>query len=96
MPVWKIILSKVTTVQQRAQKLLDRWHDFRASGSCTDLWNIQEGKDYLESLATGLSTVLYCSPADSNLENSCDRFEKELDKFKERVYRDLLAGLKTK
>lgn len=76
--------------------MLDQWHDFRASGSCVDLWNIQEGKDQLEALATGLSTVLYCNPTDTGLESSCDRFELELSRFKDKVYKDLLTGLRTK
>jgi len=88
----------VTTVQQRAKNLLNQWHSFQTNGVCADLWNIQEGKYRLESMATKLSAVLYLGDPNENLalETQCDRFQQELDKFKQTVYRDLLHGLQTK
>lgn len=96
MPVWKIIPFKVKTSQQRAQDLLDQWQQFRTSGICADLWNIQESKEQLEHLALGLSTILYCNPEDVSLDQSCQDFERELSRFKNKIYDDLLKGLKTK
>jgi hypothetical protein len=95
-PVWKTIPSKVNPSQQQAQDLLEQWQQFRTSGICADLWNIQESKEQLEHLANELSTILYCNPEDVILAQSCRAFEKELSRFKSKIYYDLLKGLKTK
>jgi hypothetical protein len=84
----------VTTQQIRAQILLSEWHRLRDSGACAYIFDIQERKDRLENLAGLLSAELYCSPAE-NLDDVCGRFEHELEKFRQNVHVDLIAGLKT-
>ena len=92
MPVWKTIRYKVTTQQDKAQRLLTEWHRFRNSGACAFFFEIQESKDRLENLASSLSAGLYCADSD-DLNLICDKFEFELNKLKQRVYVDLIAGL---
>lgn len=95
MLVWKIILSNVTNNQIRAQTLLDQWHRFRSSRVCNDVLDIQQTKDRLEKMAVSIATGMYCMPADPELNSSCDRFEQELGKLKEKIYQDLLVGLQS-
>ena len=90
---WKIIQSKLTSYQDRAQLLLDEWHRLRSTGACAFLLDIQQHKDKLESLAAVLSAEMYCSPVTEDLIKECDRFELELDRMKQKVYQDLLVGL---
>lgn len=94
MPEWKITQSNVTLYQDRAQLLLDEWHRLRSAGACAFLLDIQEHKDRLENLAAILSAEMYCSPVTQDLVETCNRFESELDRFRQKVYQDLLAGLK--
>lgn len=82
----------MTTEQDRAQVLLDEWNRFRVSGACSLIFDIQESKDRLESLATRLSAELYCADADE-LYKACLQFESELEQLKQRVFVDLIAGL---
>lgn len=88
-----LVLPKVTTQQDKAQALLNEWHRFRASGACAFIFEIQEGKDRLENLATKLTAELYCADTDE-LGKACSLFESELDRLKQKVYVDLIAGLK--
>lgn len=90
---WKTTQSKVTTQQLRAQVLLSEWHRLRDSGACAFIFDIQERKDRLESLAALLSAELYCSPVE-DLDTVCQKFEKELEKLRQNVHVDLIAGLK--
>jgi hypothetical protein len=83
----------VTESVTRAQHLLNQWHEFRASRSCAHYLEMQEHKDQLESLAGLLTVGMYCSPTDPKLSLNCDQFESELDRFKQKVYQDLLSGL---
>jgi hypothetical protein len=83
----------VTSQQIRAQILLTEWHRLRNSGACAFIFDIQERKDRLENLARLLSIGLYCSPAE-NLDDVCCQFELELEKFRQHVHVDLIAGLK--
>jgi hypothetical protein len=92
-PEWKIIQSKLTSYQDRAQLLLDEWHRLRSAGACAFLLDIQQHKDKLESLAAVLSAEMYCSPVTQDLIEACNRFELELDRLRQKVYQDLLAGL---
>lgn len=93
MPVWKIILFKVTNTQIRAQNLLTQWHRLRGNGSCADVLNIQQSKDRLEDLSASLTAGMYCVPMDPTLEDKCQSFEVELEKLKDKMHRDLLQGL---
>lgn len=95
MLVWRIIQFKVTTSQLRAQELLTEWHELRLSGACAYIFDIQERKDRLETMAALLSAEMYCSPPE-HLDSICSRFEQELEKFRNRVHIDLIAGLMTK
>jgi hypothetical protein len=92
---WKIIQFKVTSSQSRAQLLLTEWQALRSSGACTFIFDIQENKDKLENMAALLSAEMYCSPVE-HLDLICSRFEQELEKFRNRVHIDLIAGLKSK
>ena len=96
MPEWKIIQSNVTDLRQRAQVLLEQWDRFRLGRSCAQVLEFQENKDRIEHLATVLTAEMYCSPTEQFLKEHCDIFEKELDKFREKVYKDLLQGIQTK
>lgn len=91
---WKTTQSKVTTQQARAQILLSEWHRLRNSGACAYIFDIQERKDRLENLAAILSAEMYCSPVDKDLDIVCARFEQELEKLRQNVHVDLIAGLK--
>ena len=90
---WKIIQSDLTLYQDRAQLLLTEWHRLRDNGACAFILDIQEYKDKLESLAIVLSAEMYCSPVTEDLINECNRFEIELERYRQKVYQDLLAGL---
>lgn len=79
--------------QSRAQILLTEWRRLRSSGACAFVLDIQEHKDRLEHLASVLNLELYCSAEDSNFDEKCDQFELELNRFKQQIYQDLLAGL---
>lgn len=96
MPEWKIIQSDVIDSRQRAQALLEQWNRFRLGRSCSHVLHFQEIKDRLENLATIITAEMYCSPTEQLLEEHCATFEKELDKFREKVFQDLLTGIQTK
>lgn len=92
----RLVLSKLTNQQDKAQRLLEEWHRFRLSGACSLIFEIQEKKDRLENLALRLSAELYCAESD-DLDQACLQFESELDQLKQKVYVDLITGLqKTK
>lgn len=80
-------------IQFRAQTLLEQWHRYRNSGSCVDLLDIQQAKDYMDKMSEVLTAQMYCSLTDFELNIHCDRFELELFKFKNRLFKDLLSGL---
>lgn len=81
------------TSQLRAETLLSEWRRLRSSGACAFVLDIQEHKDRLEQLASVLNLELYCSAEDSNFDDKCNQFEQELNRFKQQIYQDLLAGL---
>jgi len=83
----------VNDIQFRAQTLLEQWHIYRNSGSCVDLLDIQQAKDYMDKMSEVLTAQMYCSLTDIDLSDQCDRFEFELFKFKNKLFKDLISGL---
>jgi hypothetical protein len=80
--------------KRRATKLLKEWRELEQSGACAFFLDLQECKYKLEQIADRLTTEIYWKDCTNPLSKTCDRFEAELGKYKNKAQLDLLAGLK--
>ena len=74
--------------------MLDEWYGLRSNAACTIVLDIVEHKYKLDSLADSLRTNLYFSSESTGLAESCRNFEYALIDYKNKVYQDLISGIK--
>jgi len=84
----------VTETQNRAQNLLELWDALRLSRSCIHVVDIQEHKDNLQGLANCIRLGLYAAVPNPSLEATCNEFELEYLKVKNKIHNDLIDTLR--
>lgn len=86
----------MTTTVTRAQELLNLWDALKTSRSCRHVVDIQQHKDHLNGLANKIRLGLYADYITDSLESACNEFELEYFKVKDKLYNDLIDGLRNK
>jgi len=86
----------MTQAVTRAQELLNLWDALKTSRSCCHVVDIQQHKDYLNGLANQIRLGLYADYIPDSLELACNEFELEYFKVKDKLYNDLIDGLRNK
>ena len=74
--------------------MLDEWHGLRVNVACVTVLDIVAHKYKLDILADTLRTNLYFCSESSILSESCKKFEYSLNDYKNKVYQDLITGIK--
>ena len=86
----------MTPTQDRAQNLLDLWDTLRRSRSCIHVVDILQHKDNLQGLANCIRLGLYAQVPATSLDQACNEFELEYLKVRDKIYNDLIDGLRNK
>ena len=86
----------MTPTQNRAQNLLELWDALRSSRSCIHVVDILEHKDNLQGLANCIRLGLYAEISPTSLDRACNEFELEYLKVRDKIYNDLIDGLRNK
>lgn len=80
-------------IKLRAEKLLKEWRELEQSRACAFFLDLQASKYSINELADCLATEIYFSGNHQQIFETCNKFEAELIKYKNKAQLDLIAGL---